>query len=448
MYMCVDKAWVCPYSAQHNRVPIPEGGPGVTVVQVPDMDPVHLSFLFLAEMIEKTISCSLFSVLFGFLYLPRHRGSRAPSSHVLSHVTDLHPGWFAALCPWGENCVVLCFSGPCRESCIHGWRLLSLLTGFFLPSNTLMPYATKFLQQASADPASTHQGTGCFPAPKGRGSRRIVIVLPGALEYTTKIRTFTVAAEVVREICEQMGISEQEEIQEFALFASKNGKVVRPVRQDQYIHDYLLEDSSVILDLRRLSWKTPLHFENEIYISIHYSQVTYLHPSLPCSNCSCRHVLMFSACLVSQELMDYTPKPVLQLVNPQALQSQVNRLVLQILDIGISTVSLPTEHVSQLPLFGYNVYPMERCSEPRIPLPCILGVNRDQIIVVASRSQELCCRIPLKEVQRMRTLRPLDDSGVPGLEVNYGSVENPQTMWFELQQVKRALSTACYWPCH
>lgn len=47
----------------------------------------------------------------------------------------------------------------------------------------------------------------------------------------------------------------------------------------------------------------------------------------------------------------------------------------------------------------------------------------------------------------MRTLRPLDDSGVPGLEVNYGSVNNPQTMWFELQQVKRALSSACYWPC-
>uniref|UniRef100_A0A8C3S6L2 MyTH4 domain-containing protein n=1 Tax=Chelydra serpentina TaxID=8475 RepID=A0A8C3S6L2_CHESE len=378
---------------------------------------------------EKTVSCSLFSVLFGFLYLPRHL------------LFNLHP--MVSLPPLCENfspCLphyhtwrssVLCFSVPCRESGIRGWRLLSLLTGFFLPSNTLMPYATKFLQQASADPASTHQGTGCFPAPKGRGSRRMVIVLPGALEYTTKIRTFTVAAEVVREICEQMGISEQEEIQEFALFASKNGKVVRPVRRDEYIQDYLLEDSSVILDLRRLSWKTPLHFENEIYISIHYSQVTCrvsairtnpLRPAQPGPP-------------ATEQKDGELPLSRLGLQPSTwvgAAFSAGSRIVLRILDIGISTISLPAEHVIQLPLFGYNMYPMERCSEPRIPLPCVLGVNRDQLVVVASRSQELCCRIPLKEVQRMRTLRPLDDSGVPGLEVNYGSVDNPQTMWFEL----------------
>ncbi|XP_023957502.2 unconventional myosin-XVB isoform X2 [Chrysemys picta bellii] len=370
---------------------------------------------------------------------------------------------------------------PKLESCIHGWRLLSLLTGFFLPSNTLMPYATKFLQQASADPASTHQDLArtCYgnlrkmimyggrrhlpfrvemeALLKGRGSRRIVIVLPGALEYTTKIRTFTVAAEVVREICEQMGINEQEEIQEFALFASKNGgKMVRPVRQNEYIHDYLLEDSSVILDLRRLSWKTPLHFENEIYINIHYSQVQrdYLKGMLLLNYNSELEKQVGTMALFqhwarglgsppsSQELMDYTPKPVLQLVNPQALQSQVNRLLETMKPLGQQKAKIEfVEHVIQLPLFGYNVYPVERCSEPRIPLPCILGANRDQIVVVASRSQELCCCIPLKEVQRMRTLRPLDDSGVPGLEVNYGSVENPQTMWFELHQAKELYHT-------
>lgn len=41
---------------------------------------------------------------------------------------------------------------------LQGWLLLNLLTGFFLPSNILMPYATKFLQQASSDPSSTHHG--------------------------------------------------------------------------------------------------------------------------------------------------------------------------------------------------------------------------------------------------------------------------------------------------
>lgn len=41
---------------------------------------------------------------------------------------------------------------------MRGWLLLNLLTGYFLPSKILMPYATKFLQMASSDPSSTHHG--------------------------------------------------------------------------------------------------------------------------------------------------------------------------------------------------------------------------------------------------------------------------------------------------
>uniref|UniRef100_A0A8C0GR52 MyTH4 domain-containing protein n=1 Tax=Chelonoidis abingdonii TaxID=106734 RepID=A0A8C0GR52_CHEAB len=346
---------------------------------------------------------------------------------------------------------------PKLESCIHGWRLLSLLTGFFLPSNILMPYATKFLQQASADPASTQDlARTCYGNLRkmimygGRrhlpfrvemeallvlGQQHLLVLWKGVCPVP-RVKTahllpwLQVAAEVVQEICEQMGINEQEEIQEFALFVRK---LVRPVRQYEYIHDYLLEDSSVILDLRRLSWKTPLHFENEIYISVHYSQVT--------SGVS-------TICTSSLRPTSHRAESRGTVHSAKGLLQRANHMLRTILDIGISTVSLPAEHVIQLPLFGYNTYPVERCSEPRIPLPCVLGVNRDQIVIVASRSQELCCRIPLKEVQRMRTLRPLDDTGEAGLEVNYGSVDNPQTMWFELHQVKRALSTACYWPCN
>uniref|UniRef100_A0A8C0GW81 Myosin XVB n=1 Tax=Chelonoidis abingdonii TaxID=106734 RepID=A0A8C0GW81_CHEAB len=336
------------------------------------------------------------------------------------------------------------------ESCIHGWRLLSLLTGFFLPSNILMPYATKFLQQASADPASTQDlARTCY------GNLRKMIMYGGRrhLPFRVEMEALLVAAEVVQEICEQMGINEQEEIQEFALFVRK---LVRPVRQYEYIHDYLLEDSSVILDLRRLSWKTPLHFENEIYISVHYSQVTSGVSTI------CTSSLRPTSHRAESRGTVHSAKGLLQRAN-HMLRTPLGQQEAKIQFVGEATVdrgpwerkgkspytvSLPAEHVIQLPLFGYNTYPVERCSEPRIPLPCVLGVNRDQIVIVASRSQELCCRIPLKEVQRMRTLRPLDDTGEAGLEVNYGSVDNPQTMWFELHQVKRALSTACYWPCN
>lgn len=44
--------------------------------------------------------------------------------------------------------------------------------------------------------------------------------------------------------------------------------------------------------------------------------------------------------------------------------------------------------------------------------------------------------IPLKELQRMRTLRPISDGGLPGLELDYGSPDSPKALWVELSQVR------------
>lgn len=49
--------------------------------------------------------------------------------------------------------------------------------------------------------------------------------------------------------------------------------------------------------------------------------------------------------------------------------------------------------------------------------------------------------IPLKELQKMRTLRPISDRGLPGLELHYGSPSTPRAMWVELAQVRSA------WTC-
>lgn len=53
-------------------------------------------------------------------------------------------------------------------------------------------------------------------------------------------------------------------------------------------------------------------------------------------------------------------------------------------------------------------------------------------------TQEVSCVIPLKELQKMRTLQPASDGGLPGIEMNYGSAANPKTMWIELSQVRSA----------
>lgn len=46
--------------------------------------------------------------------------------------------------------------------------------------------------------------------------------------------------------------------------------------------------------------------------------------------------------------------------------------------------------------------------------------------------------MPLQELQKMRTLRPISDGGLPGLELHYGSPDSPRAMWVELPQVRSA----------
>ncbi|XP_025053284.1 myosin XVB [Alligator sinensis] len=370
---------------------------------------------------------------------------------------------------------------PKPESCARGWMLLGLLAGYCLPSSIFMPYATKFFQQASSDPSSIYQeiastcqsnlrktvmygGRRHLPFHvemeallKGHGSRRLVIFLPGVLEYGTKIRTFTVAADLVQEICEQMAVSETQEIKEFALFATKdNGKVAKAIRPEEYIHDYLLEDTSLKLKIRRLTWKTPLHFENEVYISLHYGQVLsdYLTGKLLLNYSNDLEKQVGTLALFQhwakkvdlppskEEIMEYTPKQGLPPINMQNLQTTVKQLLATTRPLDPKEAKIRfIEHVVQLPLFGYNIYTVERTSDQRIPVPCVIGVNREQIILVDRETQEIHFVLPLKEMQRMRTLRAMDDSGSPGLEVNYGTAEDPKTIWFELQKAKEMYHT-------
>lgn len=123
----------------------------------------------------------------------------------------------------------------------------------------------------------------------------------------------------------------------------------------------------------------------------------------------------------------------------------------------------PPEAVSQLPLFGYTVYVVLRVSDLTVPRPSLLGLNRQHLILMdpssqvgrrppqcaraptrplprgvklcPCRPQTLCCSIALRDLHRLRLLSPLEEDGPPGLELNYGSTDSPQTIWFELPQV-------------
>lgn len=129
-----------------------------------------------------------------------------------------------------------------------------------------------------------------------------------------------VAGEVLEELCGQMGITDLEEVQEFALFIIKGegeprerdslvcpghclghrnadsvlclwsvlawvpytGELVRPLSTPEYINN-VMKDQDISLHSRRLGWETPLHFDNTTYIETHYGQVS----PLPRAGSSC-----------------------------------------------------------------------------------------------------------------------------------------------------------------
>ncbi|XP_030064122.1 myosin XVB [Microcaecilia unicolor] len=418
-----------------------------------------------------------------FMSLMRFMGDQSSpkSSKEVDHVYHI-----LQLCKEKENlrdeiyCQVIkqITENPKQESCSRGWLLFDLLCGFFLPSSTLLPYITKYLQEISSSPGSgcqdlanacqknlrqtTLYGGRCHlpftvemeALLKGNHTRRILIKLPGNIDYGTKIKTFTVGAEVLKEFCEQVGVYEPEEIHEFSIFANKsNGEVIRPIRAEEYVHDFLLDDNSVTLELRRITWKLPLHFENDIFTDMHYYQTcqTYLNGKMLLQNQSMKQVGTLAALQLwakglasapsKEDLLKSIPVP-LQNANLQTIGQHVNE------DLRLMQKLTPREAkihfietVMQFAFFDYNIYSVKRISEQGVPSPCLLGVNQQQIIVADSVSQKLYCSIPLVEVQTMRTLRPMDSATLQGVEINYGSPDNPKTMWFELEQAKEVYHT-------
>ncbi|XP_063455478.1 myosin XVB [Pan paniscus] len=365
---------------------------------------------------------------------------------------------------------------PRPEHCTRGWSFLSLLTGFFPPSTRLMPYLTKFLQDSgpSQELARSSQehlqrtvkygGRRRMPPPgemkaflKGQAIRLLLIHLPGGVDYRTNIQTFTVAAEVQEELCRQMGITEPQEAQEFALFLIKEkSQLVRPLQPAEYLNSVVV-DQDVSLHSRRLHWETPLHFDNSTYISTHYSQVLwdYLQGKLPVSAKADAQLARLAALQhlskanrnppSEQDLLAYVPKQLQRQVNTASIKNLMGQELRRLEGHSPQEAQISfIEAMSQLPLFGYTVYGVLRVSMQALSGPTLLGLNRQHLILMDPSSQSLYCRIALKSLQRLHLLSPLEEKGPPGLEVNYGSADNPQTIWFELPQAQELLYTTVF----
>uniref|UniRef100_A0A3B3U6J5 MyTH4 domain-containing protein n=1 Tax=Poecilia latipinna TaxID=48699 RepID=A0A3B3U6J5_9TELE len=188
------------------------------------------------------------------------------------------------------------------DSCQRGWRLLYILAAYHRCSEVLKPYLLKYLQQASRSAGAPYQGIakaceqnlkktfvygGRIVPPSGmelkammagRSSKRQLFLFPGGIERHVKIKTCTVALEVIEELCYEMGLHTLEAIEEYAIFLVTNrGQNVRPLNKNEYILDVATEaeavDSGYSLWFRRVVWTQSLRFENELSVAMQYNQI-------------------------------------------------------------------------------------------------------------------------------------------------------------------------------
>ncbi|XP_029384013.1 unconventional myosin-XV [Echeneis naucrates] len=370
-------------------------------------------------------------------------------------------------------------NNPNKTSCTLGWRLLSLVTGFFPYSSTLQPYVTHHLQNISQDYEHAYQeladvcqknlkqtlitgGRRSLPSDiemkailSGKTSRRVPLQLPGSVEFPIKIRSFSLVGDVIKDFCQNMGISDLSEIKEFFIFAIKvKEKIVRPLHPEEYVFDFLLDDNAIRLSMKRVMWTSPLSFVCDLYVDFHYQQLLgdYLSwrlmlPLVPGGSPPVQHLAELSALQhlahgrgnppTVQEIKTYLPPQDKLSTEAEEIHALCLRQISNMQSLSPQNAKIRfIEHMTTLPLFGFNTFLAQKLSLRSTPSPVVVCIGPGGILFVHPKTQEQVFLIPLSDVQSMQTIRPKKNAKVPSVEINYGNSAHYSKVTVYLNQVK------------
>ncbi|KAF6299170.1 myosin XVA [Rhinolophus ferrumequinum] len=369
-----------------------------------------------------------------------------------------------------------------QDSCQRGWRLLYIVAAYHSCSEVLQPHLIRFLQDVSRTRGLPFHGIakaceqnlqktlrfgGRLELPSsmelramlaGRSSKRQLFLLPGGLERHLKIKTCTVALDVVEEICAEMALTRPEAFHEYVIFVVTNqGQHVCPLSRSAYILDVASEmeqvDGGYMLWFRRVLWDQPLKFENELYVTMHYNQalpdyLKGLFSSVPASRPSEQELQQVSK-LAS---LQHRVKDHFYLPSLREVQEYIPALLYHTM-AGSAWLNLVSQHrqqtqalsphqaraqflglLSAAPMFGSSFFFIQSCSNVAVLAPCILAVNQNGLNFLSIETHELMVKFPLKEIQSTRTQRPTASSSYPYVELTLGDVAAQCTMQLQLEQ--------------
>ncbi|KAK2711001.1 hypothetical protein QYM36_012239 [Artemia franciscana] len=345
-----------------------------------------------------------------------------------------------------------------QDSCQRGWRLLCIVAAYFDCSHTLQPYLLKYLESAAYDKRRAYHGTalvclqnlrktirygGRKNVPSieeitaltaGRNAKRQIYQLPGGTERIINTKSTTVVQDIIEEICLELNIHSQEEMEEFSLYCIVEGDTfTMPLAREEYILDVTTElhknEQIFYLIFCRSVWHHSLRLDSPLYVEVAFNQIApdYLEglllvmPGEALSQDTVYDISKIAALLHRAPGLEHMPnmketkfllpKPALAVrdIKPPQWVSLVQSSWKEVDSVKPTQAKAQVlEILQKWPLFGSSFFAVKRVAEPGERAEHILALNKRGVHFLDVITHETLIHYPFSEVISTRKVKSED----------------------------------------
>eukprot|EP00117_Sycon_ciliatum_P037453 scpid4622/ scgid28017/ Unconventional myosin-XV; Unconventional myosin-15 len=355
------------------------------------------------------------------------------------------------------------------DSCARGWRLMMICTAYHGCSDLLRPFLYRYLQVTAQDTKREFHSTASIcesnmkltsrlggrkdPPGKlelkalasGRHTKRQMFYLPGDMTKVVKIKTCTIARDVIRDLCGMMGLTSELDCDEYGLYADLGKQSLPlPIQPNDYILDIttMLERQKLEywLFFKKIVWFRPMRLENALFINLLYHQI---RPDV------------MRAHLIVLDGGQLDPDVQLRVSLLASLQHRIlgqdqpptRAQVSKLLPPSLAHMSTPDQWVSEVaqewdeiasrilpmdakakylsvamtfPLYGSCFFPIKNASDSRVQGESIMAINKSGVHFLSYKTRETLVTYTFGEIVSTRKLR--SNSGRQYLDLKCGNL--------------------------